>query len=159
RELVPRLARVRRLEDGRVLDAGEEGVGVRERGLQVPHALEDPRLFGAVVPLVRADLALVRELVPRRLPYLAAVVRALDLLPEPAARLRRVEAVRIGRGALQVVHLPAREVRTVDVPLLALAVRRQDERALLRADQDSDSAHVRSLPRVSTARSDLSIAG
>src|SRR5262249_40960489 len=107
----------------------------------------------------RADLALVRELVPRRLPYLAAVVRALDLLPEPAARLRRVEAVRVGRGGPQVGHLPARQMRAVRGPLLALARRRQDQRAPPRADQDSDSAHVRSLPRVSTARSDLSIAG
>ena len=39
-------------------------------------------------------IAVVGELVAHRLPGLAAVVGALDQLPEPAARLRRVDPVR-----------------------------------------------------------------
>src|SRR6202035_5235938 len=51
------------------------------------------------------------------------------------------QPVRIGRRALHVVHLPAREVRPADVPLVALAVRLHHERALARADQYPNSAH------------------
>src|SRR5262249_30707399 len=115
--------------------------GVGERRLQVPDARELPRVLRAVVPLVRARHAVVGELVADRLPRLAAVVRALDLLAEPAAGLRRVEPVGLGRRALQVVDLPAREVGTGDLPPLALAVRRQHERALARADQYAYSGH------------------
>jgi hypothetical protein len=35
------------------------------------------------------------------------------------------------------IHLPARKVRAADLPVLALAVRCQDERAFPRADQNS----------------------
>ena len=49
--------------------------------------------------------------------------------------------IRIDRRSLEVIDLPAGEVRAADVPLLALAVGRQDERALARADQYSYSAH------------------
>ena len=90
----------------------------------MPDARELPRVRRAVVPLVRARDALVRELVADRLPRLAAVVGALDHLPEPAARLRRVEPVRVRRRSLEVIDLPARKVRPADVPPLALAVRR-----------------------------------
>ncbi len=48
---------------------------------------------------------------------------------------------RINRRPFEMIHLPAREVRAADFPILALAIRRQDERALLRADQYSDFAH------------------
>src|SRR5437016_3378109 len=78
---------------------------------------------------------------PGRLPRLAAVAGALDDLSEPPARLGRVQPVRVDRRALEVVDLPAREVRATDIPPFALAVRRQDERALARTDQDSYSAH------------------
>src|SRR5438552_3147133 len=76
-----------------------------------------------------------------RLPRLAAVARALDDLSEPPARLRRVEAVGIGGGSLHVINLPAGEVRAAHVPLLALAVRCQDEGSLSRADQYPYTAH------------------
>ena len=49
--------------------------------------------------------------------------------------------VRIDGRALHVIDLPAGEVRAVDVPLLALAVGGEDERAFARADQDSHSTH------------------
>ena len=41
------------------------------------------------------------------------------------------------------VDLPAAEVGTADVPVFALAVRRQDERALARANQHPHLAHHR----------------
>src|SRR5207237_9983403 len=104
--------------------------------------LARPRVRRAVVPQVGAGGAVVRELVADRLPGLAAVAGALDELPEPAAGLRRVDPVRIDGRALEVVDLPAAEVRPADVPLAARAVRRQDERALARAHQDPNAAHV-----------------
>ena len=70
----------------------------------------------AVVPLVRAGRAVVDELVADRLPRLAAVVRSLNQLAEPAGALRRVEAVRIGGRAFEVVHLPAAEERAAARP-------------------------------------------
>ena len=96
----------------------------------MPDARELPRVRRAVVPLMGAGHPFVGERLVRRLPGPAAVVRALNQLAEPAAGLRRIEAIRIGRRSLQVVDLPAGEVRAADVPLLALAVRREDERAL-----------------------------
>ena len=152
---------------------GVDGVGIGQRRLEVPDALELPRVLRAVVPLVRGErLAglgrrVVDELVAlalghavrrrgrlagrraRLVPRLAAVVGALDDLPEPAAGLRRVDPVRIDGRALEVVDLPAGEVRAADVPPLSLAVRRQDERALARADQDSYPAHPLLLPEPS----------
>ena len=130
-----------------VLDAGVDGVGVGERRLEVPDALELPRVRRAVVPLVRAGIAVVGELVADRLPGLAAVVGALDQLPEPAARLRRIDPVRVGRRTLEVVDLPAGESAdrsTVHVSRLPSA--RQDERALSRPDQYPHSAHYLFLP-------------
>src|SRR5262249_13744013 len=106
---------------------------------------EVPGMRRAVVPEVRAGHALVDELVADRLPGLAAVARALDDLSEPAARLRRVQSVRVGRRSLHVIDLPAAEVRAADVPLLAPAVRGHDERALARTYQHAYSAHSRLL--------------
>src|SRR3954447_4820712 len=107
----------------------------------MPDARELPGMRRAVVPQMRAGHAVVDELVAHRLPGLAPVVGALDHLPEPAAGLRRIEAIRVGGRALEVVHLPAREVGAADVPAVALAVRRQDERALARPHQYPYSAH------------------
>jgi len=115
-------------------------------------------MLGAIVPLVCADLAFINELIAltlrhsirtrqlvgvasRSLPGLAAVIGALDDLTEPTARLRSVDAVWINRRAFEVIKFPAREMRAGNVPVLALAVRRQDKRAFFRADQYSDSAH------------------
>ena len=53
-QLVPVLAAVGGLEDGGVFDAGVDGVGIGQRRLEVPDALELPRVLRAVVPLVRA---------------------------------------------------------------------------------------------------------
>src|SRR3989442_4125323 len=46
------------------------------------------------------------------------------------------------------VHLPAPEVRTIDVPPLALSVRREDERALACANQYPYLAHPHSDSRL-----------
>ena len=106
-EFLPGLAAVGGAEEGGVFDAGVDGVGIGERRLEMPDALELPGVRRAVVPLVRAGNAVVDELVADRLPGLAAVARALDQLAEPAAGLRGVEAVRIDGRALEVVDLPA----------------------------------------------------
>ncbi len=124
----------------------------------MPDALELPRVLRAVVPLVRADVALIREHVALalghsirahqvfgfgsgRVPGFAAVIRTLNDLPKPTARLRRVNPIRINGRAFEVIHLPAREVRAADFPILPFAIRCQNERAFLRADQDPDFAH------------------
>ena len=140
-EFLPGLAAVGRAEQGGVFHSGVDGVRIGQRRFEMPDALELPGVRRAVVPLVRAGDAVVDELVAHRLPGLAAVVGALDQLPEPAAGLRRIQPVRIDGRALQVIDLPAPKVGAADVPLFALAVRRQDERALARADQNPYSAH------------------
>src|SRR5207253_1986121 len=150
REILPRLTAVVRSEERRVLDARVHDVGIVQRRLEMPDAHELPRALRAVIPEMRAGRAVVRELVADGFPRLAAVVRALDELPEPRARLRRVEAIRIGGRSLDVIKLPAREVRPVDVPVLARSVGRQNERALACADQNSDGAHS-SLPFIAVA--------
>src|SRR5450432_2983012 len=108
----------------------------------MPDALELPRMLRAVVPLVRARDAVVDIRIADWLPRLPAVVRALDLLPEPAAGLRRIQPVRVNRRTLHVINFPTRKVRAADLPLLAFAIRDQDESALPRANQYSYSAHA-----------------
>src|SRR5688572_18031746 len=95
----------------------------------------------AVVPLMRTGYAFINELIPHRLPCLAAVVGSLDLLAEPAARLRRVQSIGVSRRAFHVVQLPPGKMGPVDVPSLASSVRCQNERALARADEYTYTAH------------------
>ena len=140
-QFLPVLPAVGRAEQPGVLDPGVDRVGVVRRRFQVPDPGELPRVRRAVVPLVRPGGAVVAELVADRRPGAAAVVGALDDLAEPAAGLRGVQPVRVGRRPLDVVDLPAREVRPAHVPLLPLAVRAQHERALARPDQHPYTAH------------------
>src|SRR5262249_51860182 len=112
RQFGPRLAAVGRLEQRGVFDAGIHRVGIRQRRLQMPDALEFPWVRRAVVPLRGSGDAGVRKLVADGLPGLAAVVRSLHGLPEPRARLRRVYAIRIDRRAFEVVDLPPAEMRS-----------------------------------------------
>src|SRR5579862_8758129 len=107
----------------------------------MPHPLELPRVWRAVVPLMRAGNAFVGELVAHRLPGFTSVARALDQLAEPAGGLRGIDAVRVGRRSLQMVHFPSCKVRTVHFPLLAFAIRGQQERAFARADQYAYATH------------------
>src|SRR5262249_13339786 len=148
RQFVPAPAPVRCPEHRGVLDAGVDGVGVGERRLDVPDALELPRVRRAVVPLVCAGNAVVDELVVDRFPGLAAVVGTLDELTDPAGALRGVETVRIGWRSLEVIHLPATKMRTGHVPPVTRAVGSKDERAFARSDQQTHSAHVRVPPSI-----------
>src|SRR5215469_14784050 len=129
-QLQPGLTAVSGLEQARVLDARVNSVRIVQGRFQVPDPRELPRMRGAVVPLVRARRAVVAELVPDRIPRLAAVIRALDNLPRPPARLRCIQPVRIGRRALYVIDLPATEEWSGDIPVPARAVRAEDEATL-----------------------------
>ena len=140
-ELLPLLAGVTGHVQGGVLGPGVDRVRVGAGGLEVPDPLELPRPGRAVVPEVVDGLALVGEVVANGVPALAAVVGALHHLPEPAPRGRGVEAVRIGRRAVDVVDLPAAEVRAVDGPVGPRAVRGQDERALACAYEHPYTGH------------------
>src|SRR5215203_3122385 len=92
-KLGPALPTVSGAEKGGVLVAGVDGVGVGKGRLQVPNALEFPRVLRAVVPHVRSGIAVIAEVVADRFPRLAGVVRALHHLAEPTARLRRINAI------------------------------------------------------------------
>src|SRR6266704_864376 len=164
-ELLPRFAAVLRAEQRGVFHAGVDCVRIGKRRFQMPNSLELPRMLGAVVPLMISKGfpgfrgGVVHELVAlafghpswcggrfaRRCaglyPSFAAIIGSLDNLSEPTAGLRRVEPLRVSRRSLKVVHLPARKVGTTDVPLFALTVRCQDERALSRANQYPYLAH------------------
>src|SRR5215813_5500211 len=115
RELAPRLPAVGRPEHRRVLNAGVHGVRIGERRLEVPDPRELEGPLRAVVPEMVADGALVAELVADGLPAFPAVARALDHLTEPAAGLRGVEPIRVGGRALEMIDLPAPEVRAAHV--------------------------------------------
>ena len=143
-KLLPRLPAVGRAEQGGVFDAGVNGVRIGQRRFEMPDALELPGVRRAVVPLVRGEgfagfrRRVVDELVALALghavrgggrfagrcsglvPCLAAVIRALNDLPEPAARLRRIEPIRINGRSLEMIDLPAGKVGAADVPLFAL---------------------------------------
>src|SRR5215471_6895037 len=141
-EFLPVLAAVGGAEEGGVFDAGVDGVGVGERRLEVPDALELPRVRGAVVPLMGAGDAVVDEFVADGVPCGAAIVGTLHDLPEPTAGLRGVDTVGICGRTLKVVKLPASEVGAADFPVLALAVRGEDERAFFCTNEQTDFTHA-----------------
>ena len=120
-QLLPGLPAVGRAEQGGVFHPGVDRVWIGQRGFEMPDALELPGARCAVVPLVRAGDAVVHERVPHRLPRLAPIVGALDLLPEPAAGLRRIQPMRVSGRALEVVDLPAAKVGATDIPPSRLA--------------------------------------
>src|SRR5262249_24196269 len=90
-ELIPGLPAVGGFEERGVFHAGVVGIGIGERRLEMPDALDLPGARRAVVPLVRAGHAGVGEVVADGLPVLSAVVGALNLLAEPACALTCVE--------------------------------------------------------------------
>ena len=96
-QFLPVLPAVGRAEQPRVLHPGVDRIGVVRRRFQMPDPGEFPRMRRAVVPLVRPRGAVVAELVADRCPAAAAVVGTLDDLAEPAAALRGVQPVWIGR--------------------------------------------------------------
>src|SRR5271167_4514393 len=104
----------------------------------MPDTLELPRMLRAVIPLMRGERlgrGVIRELIAfalgragrsglagrrsRLMPGFAAIVGALNDLPEPSAGLRGVNSVRVNRRTLHVVNLPPRKVRAADLPCLA----------------------------------------
>src|SRR5438309_5984771 len=100
RQLVPALATIGGAEERRIFGTRVNGVRVAEGRLEVPDSLELEGTRRSVIPLMRARLAVVGEFALHRLPGFAAIVRALDHLPEPAGILRRIQPVRVGRGPL-----------------------------------------------------------
>ena len=77
----------RGLEEGGIFCAGIDRLRIGQGWLQVPDAHELPGMLRAVVPLVRAGVALVGEFVIHGFPGLSAIVRAMDHLPEPVRGL------------------------------------------------------------------------
>ena len=140
-EFLPGLRAVDRTEQRGILDTGVHGVRIGQRRFEVPDPGETPGPRRPVVPLVWTDLALVAELVALWFPGQAAVVGSLDHLTEPAAGRCGVEPIRIGRRTRQVVGLPSGEMRTADIPVLAVAIGGQDERSLAGPDQHSYTTH------------------
>src|SRR4029434_6194556 len=104
-------------------------------------ALVIPGVRCAVIPLMRAGDAVIHELVPHWLPRLAPVVGALNLLPKPAAGLRRIQPMRVSGRALEVVDLPTAKIGATDIPPCALGVRPQNERALACPNEYPYHAH------------------
>src|SRR5438046_6651898 len=145
-EFLPILPAVRRAEYASVFHGRVDGVRIGRRRFEMPDTLEFPGMLRAVVPHVGGERfagfrgRVVDELIalafgrarlgvllprrrPRLYPSLAAVIGAPNDLPEPAAGLRRIDAIRVGGRAREVLHLPARQMRTADVPLLAPTIR------------------------------------
>src|SRR5262245_40508941 len=109
----------------------------------MPDAFEFPGMLRAVVPLMRGQrrffgvvdkfVALANRKTSRTFmfftgfcarlePGLAAVVRALDDLSEPAARLRGINYLWVRWRALNMINFPSGKMRTVDLPRLSFAV-------------------------------------
>src|SRR5262249_31699578 len=114
-------------------------IGIVQRWFQMPDALKFPRMLSAVVPLVgrerfpRFRRSVVNEFIAfafrhairalqflrsasRRVPPFATVVGTLNDLPEPSARLRRVDPVGINRRTFHVINFPTREMRAAYFP-------------------------------------------
>jgi hypothetical protein len=175
RNLMPVLAAIGATEQRGVFNTGVNSIRIGERRFEMPDALELPGVGRAIVPLVRGQRfsgfrrSVVSELVALALghavwccdrfagrrsglvPGLAAVVGALNDLPEPATRLRRIQPIRVSGRSLEVVDLPARELWAADFPPFALTVRGQNKRALACANQHSYSAHTLLLPVIRAA--------
>ena len=113
-------------------------------------------MLRAVVPLMRARDAVVNELVALahrhpwwiccrpaawRIPCFAAVIRALNDLPEPRAGLRGVDSIRISRRPFHMINFPAGKMRPVYLPVFAPCIRGQDEGAFPCSSQYSYHAH------------------
>src|SRR6267378_3853759 len=165
RQFLPRLTAVARAEQSGILHPGINGIRIGQRWFEMPDAFEFPRMLRAVVPHMSCDRftcfrrAVVDEFVALAFwhpvgssdrlaggrtwlePAFATIIGALNDLAEPAAGLGRVKPIRVGRRTFDVINFPAREMRTVHVPLLALAIRCEDEGALPCANQQSYSAH------------------
>src|ERR1700686_4176110 len=108
----------------------------------MPHTLELPRVWLAVIKLVCTGHSVVDKFVTDRLPGFPAIVRSLNHLTEPTAALRCIQPVGIRRRSLHVINFPARKMRPADIPLLALSIGSKHERAFPGAHQNSHSTHA-----------------
>src|SRR5260370_10832202 len=108
----------------------------------MPSSLKLPGVGGAVVPLVRAGDAVKHEFVAHRLPSLAAVIGALNQLPEPIAVLRRIEPIQIGGRSREMIDLPASKVGGNDIPPGPLFVGSPDEYTPVRPPQYAYTTHL-----------------
>jgi len=129
-EFLPVLSAVGRPEQGRIFHSGVDRIRILERWLEMPHSFELPGMRRAVVPLVSAGNALVRELIAYRLPRFPTVARALNQLPEPAAGLLGVQPIRVSGRSLHVINLPPRKMWAADLPPLTFSVGLQHKRTL-----------------------------
>src|SRR5882762_10476818 len=86
-KLQPRLSSISCAEYCGVFHPGVNGIRIAERWFKVPDSLELPRVRRAVVPLMSPGDAIVHKFIADGLPRLPPVIRALDLLPKPAAGL------------------------------------------------------------------------
>src|SRR5579872_2656346 len=122
REFLPVLSAIGCAEYRGIFHAGVYRIRVAEGRLKMPDPLEFPGMWSAVIPLVSAGNAVIHELVPYRLPRLAAIIRTLDLLAKPAAGLRGVNSVWINGRTLQMLNFPTSKKRATDIPVLTFAV-------------------------------------
>src|SRR6186997_3098417 len=104
-QLVPAFAAVSRSEESCIFRARIDSVNIDHRRLKMPDPLEFPGMLGTVVPLVGTGNAVIYELIADRIPSFATVIGALHRLPEPTARLRRIDAVGINGRTLEMVDL------------------------------------------------------
>src|SRR5918995_4376840 len=149
---MPRLSAVGGFKQRGVFDPSVHRIRVAQRWLEMPYALELPRMRGAVVPLMRSRHPFVLKFVADGVPRLSTVARSLHHLPVPAARLGCINAIRVDRRPFQVINLPPREMRASDIPSLPLSISRQNKCALSGTDQHANSAHVCSLVDFSPSR-------
>src|SRR5262245_66133405 len=146
RYFLPGLRAVGRAEQGGVLNSSVNRVRIVERRFEMPYPFEFPGPWRAVIELVRGErlaglwrriidklvaLALEHALRSsgrfarrrsRLVPSLSIVIRALNDLAEPAARLRCIDSIRVGGRSLQVINLPARKKRRANVPPFPFSV-------------------------------------
>src|SRR6202035_5301078 len=92
-EFLPGLPAICCPEQRGVFHPGVDRIRIGERRFQMPDSLKLPWMRRSVVPLMSARDAIIDELVVHRLPGLAAIVRALDHLPEPSAALRCINTI------------------------------------------------------------------
>jgi hypothetical protein len=132
----------------------------------MPDAFELPGMLRAIVPLMRRERpagrgrCVINEFVafcerhslracgrfagfqPRLVPRFAAIIGSLNYLAEEAAALGYIDAVRVGRRAVQVIDLPTTKVRALNIPLVAFAIRSEDERTFSRTYKKSNATQL-----------------
>src|SRR5688572_16034284 len=142
---MPRLPAIGCFKQRGVFDPGVHRVRVAQRWLEMPHALELPRMRGAVVPLMGSRHAFLSKFVADGVPRLSAIARSLHHLAVPAGRLGCINAIWIDPRPFQVINLPTREMRAGNIPSRPLAISRQNKCALAGTAQHANSAHDCSL--------------